>query len=178
MRLVDNHEITLMLGIVVEKRASTHPWAKWTWKPTAVFMDAEEDVHWKELVREENFIQYHAATLPLNLHRKETEALRLNLMLDQPELYVILQENDDHTSEFDFEPKLVTASSYDAQDYLDTGDDIIEKVAMPETVAAIVQAFVEQHHVEEEFKKRKRDRLNVEEQKFGKSPIFVPHTKH
>ncbi|MEO0911360.1 MAG: DUF3305 domain-containing protein, partial [Pseudomonadota bacterium] len=84
MRLVDNHEITLMLGIVVEKRASSHPWAKWTWKPTAVFMDAEEDVHWKELVREDSFIQYHAATLPLNLHRKETEALRLNLMLDQP----------------------------------------------------------------------------------------------
>ena len=49
---------------------------------------------------------------------------------------------------------------------------------MPEPIAAFIQAFVEEHHIEEKFIKRRRDRLNVEEQKFGKSPIFQTHTKH
>ena len=75
-------------------------------------------------------------------------------------------------------PRIVTASSYEAQDYHDAGDDIIEKIAMPEAVAAFVQAFVEEHHVDVEFIKRRRDRLNTEEQKFGKTPIFKTHTKH
>jgi hypothetical protein len=140
-------------------------------------MNAPQDAAWVEMVRDEGYVRYHAATLPLTLHRKETEALRLNLMLDQPELYVVLQEADEPGSPFPYLPHVVTASSYHAQDFHDAGEDIIEKVAMPEGVAALIQAFVEEHHVEEEFKKRRRDKLDVEEQKFGKTPIFTPRTR-
>ncbi|MBL4598006.1 MAG: DUF3305 domain-containing protein, partial [Rhizobiaceae bacterium] len=52
-----------------------------------------------------------------------------------------------------------------------------EKVAMPEAVAALIQAFVEEHHVDEKFIKRRRDKLDLEEQKFGKTPIFAQHPK-
>jgi hypothetical protein len=41
----------------------------------------------------------------------------------------------------------------------------------------LIQAFVEEHHVEEKFKKRRRDRLDVDEQIFGKNPIFTPRTR-
>jgi len=173
-----DREVSIPLGIVVEKRKSSHPWADWVWKPTAVFLNGSQDASWDILMSGDDFVQYHAATLSLTLHRKETEALRLNLMLDQPELYVVLQENEDAASEFPYVPLIVTASSYEAQDYHDAGDDIIEKIAMPEAVAAFVQAFVEEHHVDVEFIKRRRDRLNTEEQKFGKTPIFKAHTKH
>ncbi len=178
MTSISQREVSIPLGIIVEKRKSSHPWADWQWLPVAVFMNASKTASWEELVRDDNFVRYHAATLSLTLHRKETEALRLNLSLDQPELYVVLQENEDHQSEFPYLPQAVTASSYDAQDFHDAGDDIIEKVAMPDAVAAFIQAFVEEHHVEQEFKKRRRDRVDLEEQKFGKSPIFVSHTKH
>lgn len=177
MRTVENREVEISLGIIVEKRKSTHPWGDWIWKPVAVFMNAPEEASWSELIRGEDYIRYHAATLPLTLHRKETEALRLNLMLDEPELYVVLQENSDLSSDFPYVPHVVTASSYHAQDFHDAGDDIIEKVAMPDGVAALIQAFVEEHHEEQEFKKRRRDKLDVEEQKFGKVPIFTPRTK-
>jgi len=130
------------------------------------------------MVREDKLVRYHAATLNLNLHRKDTEALIINLMQDQPELYVVLQENEDASSEFPYLPHVVSASSYDAQDFDDAGDDIVEKVAMPEAVAAVIQAFVEEHHVEEKFIKRRRDKLNVEDQKFGKDPIFEKATRH
>lgn len=179
MTIIEQREISIPLGIVVEKRKSSHPWADWIWAPVAVFTNADPDACWVELVRKESVVRYHAATLEMTLHRKETEPLRNNLMLDEPELYVVLQENeDDETARaFPFAPHLVTASAYEAQDYLDAGDDIIEKVAMPEEVAALIQAFVDRHHVEEEFKKRKRDKLDVEEQKFGKIPIFIPRNR-
>lgn len=178
MKSIEHREVSLHLGIIVEKQKSTHAWGDWNWKPVAVFMTEPDDIEWAELTREETCVRYHAATLPLVLHRKETEALRLNLMLEQPELYVVLQENEDIQSEFPFVPTVVTASSYDAQDFHDAGDDIIEKVVMPEAVAAFIQAFVEEHHVEEKFIKRRRDRLNQEEQKFGKNPIFSDVTRH
>lgn len=177
MRTVEHREVTIPLGIIVEKRKSTHPWGDWIWKPVAVFMNAAEEASWVEMMRGDDYVRYHAATLPLTLHRKGTEALRLNLMLNEPELYVILQENADPEAAFPYVPHVVTASSYDAQDFHDAGDDIIEKVAMPEGVAALIQAFVEEHHVEEEFKKRRRDEVNMEEQKFGKTPIFTPRTR-
>lgn len=175
---ISNWEVTLPLGIVVEKRKSDHPWADWIWRPVSVFINGAADAEWKEIMSGENWVHYHAATLPLVLHRKDTEALCLNLMLDAPELYVVLQESDDLESEFPVIAHVVTASSYEAQDYHDAGDDIIEKVEMPEPVAAFIQAFVEEHHVEEVFIKRKRNKLNVEEQKFGKTPIFEDKTRH
>jgi len=178
VRSVEGREVSILLGIVVEKRPSSHPWADWIWKPVAVFMDDDVDAFWHELRRDGDLVQYHAATLALTLHRKETEALRQNLMLPEPELYVVLREAEDPASEFPYEAHLVTASSYDIQDYEDTGEDIVEKVAMPDPVAAFIQAFVEEHHQDEAFIKRKRDRLRPDEQKFGKTPIFKPHTKH
>jgi len=177
LRTVEYREVSIPLGIVVEKRKSTHPWGDWTWTPIAVFMNAKDDAEWVEMLRGDDYVRYHAATLPLTLHRKETEALRLNLMLPEPELYVVLQENDDAASSYPYVPHVVTASSYEAQDFHDAGDDIIEKVAMPEGVAALIQAFVEEHHVEEDFKKRRRDEVDIEEQKFGKTPIFTPRTR-
>lgn len=179
MRSVEEREVSLPIGIVVEKRKSKHPWADWNWKPVAVFIDAElAEIEPVRLLQGDDFEQFHAGTLPLNLHRKDTEALRLNLMLPEPELYVVLREDEEGETDLPYRPFMVTASSYDAQDFTDAGDDLIEKVAMPESVAAFIQAFVEEHHVEEEFKKRRRDRLNTEEQKFGKVPIYQNHTKH
>ena len=53
---------------------------------------------------------------------------------------------------------LVTASPFEAQDYADNGDDIVEKVPMPEGLVALVRDFVEAHHEEEVFHKRRRDK--------------------
>jgi hypothetical protein len=177
LNTIEKREVTIPLGIVVEKRKSTHPWGDWIWRPVAVFMNAAAGVSWAEMIRGDDFVRYHAATLPLKLHRADTEALRLNLMLDEPELYVVLQESEDRASAFPYKPHVVTASSYDSQDYDDASGSMVGKVAMPEPVAALIQAFVEQHHVEEEFQKRQRDKLDAVEQKFGKTPIFTPRNR-
>jgi len=45
---------------------------------------------------------------------------------------------------------------------------------MPAALKNVIQSFVEAHHVEEKFRKRARDEVDLEEQKFGKEPIFAP----
>ena len=67
---------------------------------------------------------------------------------------------------------MVTASPYEAQDYLDSGEEIVEAIPMPQRVSELVEAFCAYHHKEEAFVKRKRDKVKTEDLKFGKEPIF------
>lgn len=50
----------------------------------------------------------------------------------------------------------VTASAYEAQDYTDNGEDVVERVPMTEPLEAWIGEFVRQNHNEELFVKRKR----------------------
>jgi hypothetical protein len=43
------------------------------------------------------------------------------------------------------------------------GEDLVETAPMPEGLVAWVQAFVERHHVDQPFVKRKRKRVKGEE---------------
>ena len=53
----------------------------------------------------------------------------------------------------------------------EAGSNIVEPVPMPDSVRDAIAAFVTEHHVEEVFVKRKRDRANPES--FGRRPPSV-----
>ena len=163
-------QISMPIGVVVERRELQNRWQKVAWKPVGVLPGAAAVEGWKELVRGEGFIQYHAATLPLELHRKETLAYKTNLNNKPPRLYVVLRHDDDPASDHEVRPFRVTASPFEAQDYLDAGDDIIEGVAMPDGVIAWVNAFCDHHHVDEPFKKRKRKPHDPNQDAFSRKP--------
>ena len=160
----------MRMGIVVEWRAVDHPWQDHEWVPVAVLPGAADTDEWRELARGDGWIRYFAGTLPLELHRRETEAYKVNLSNVRPEIYVLLSEPDDPDAEHEIEPFLVTASPYDAQDYQDAGDEILEGVPIPEDVLAWIEDFVERHHVDEPFRKRKRKRYDPNEVGFGRRP--------
>ncbi len=61
-----------------------------------------------------------------------------------------------------FELVAVTADPAEGEAYTQNGDHLVEAVPMPETVRAVVEAFVAEHHVEQPFVKRKRDRADPE----------------
>ena len=44
---------------------------------------------------------------------------------------------------------------------------------MPPEIVEAIWEFLDAYHVETKFKKRRRDKLDLEEQKFGKEPIFL-----
>ena len=107
----------------------------------SVFLDAPAKADWRELRRGPGFIHYHAATLPLVLHRKETTGYRVNLANGVPSVYVVLRE--DPTASDPVQVHLVSASPFEVQAYGESGMETVERVAMPERLVALVQAFVE-----------------------------------
>ena len=146
------------LGVVVERRASRSPWQEWTWRPVSVIVGAPPiGTEWRELVCGDDWTQYHAANLPLELHRAETEAYLVNLSQKPPRIYVVLRPASG-SGPHAFRPLLITASPYEAESYLESGDEIVEGVTMPEPVIAWLRDFVDRHHVEQPFVKRKRSK--------------------
>ncbi len=147
--------VTMPVGVVVERQDIDNPWQKWRWRPVAVMTGEAPAAHGSELFRGEGFVRYFGGTLPLELHRKETEAYRRNLSNDPPTLYVALRSDSAVVGDMLYRPVEVTASPYIAEDLLD-GDDIVETLPMPDGLIAWVQAFIDRHHVDEPFIKRKR----------------------
>ena len=150
--------LTIPLGVVVQRSPGVTRWAQHVWKAVAILPGAAA-ADWKELRREGDAVEYHAATLPLELFRTDTEAYLGGLSSREPCIYVIMRDSE---TEAPLDIVLVTASPYEAQDYADTGEEIVEKVPMTEGLVALVRDFVEAHHEEEVFVKRKRDRKRVD----------------
>lgn len=157
--------IDIPLGVVVRRVPGVTRWAKWNWRAVAVLPGAGP-ADWVELRREGDAIEYHAATLPLTLWAVETEAYLTNLSDKIPAIYVVLR--DDSETDAPLDAVLVTASPYEGQDYADSGEEIVEKVPMSEGLIALVRDFVLEHHQDEEFIKRKRDRKRVDLVEDGK----------
>jgi hypothetical protein len=73
---------------------------------------------------------------------------------------VILRESDeDNPSDYEFIPFLATVCPYEAQAYMDSSEERVEVIAMPPDMTAWVATFVETHHVDQKFRKRRRDEV-------------------
>ena len=150
--------VRMALGVVVERRRSTSRWQDWSWRPVSVILGAPPvGPEWRELLRGESWTHYHAANLPLELHRSETSDYLLNLAQHPPRLYVVLRPAAG-PGPHPYRPLLITASPAEAEGYLSSGDEIVEGVPMPTAVIAWLREFVDRHHVERPFVKRKRDK--------------------
>ena len=147
--------VTLPVGVIVERREIDNPWQKWRWRPVAVLTGTAPATAGTELEHGPGFTRYFAGTLTLELHRKETEAYKRNLSNAPPSLYVALRADSACIGDLAYRPVAVTASPYLAEDLLD-GDDIVEALPMPEGLIAWTQDFIDRHHVDEPFVKRKR----------------------
>ncbi len=146
------------IGIVIERREIDNPWQDYVWSPVAAIVGAEPmdpTDEWLELRRGEDWVHYHAGTLTLELFPGETEGYRSNLSEDQPFIYVVLNPGEE-ADEPEVMPFLATACPYEAAGYTEDSEQIVEGVPMPPEVVAWVLDFVERHHVEAPFPKRKQ----------------------
>ena len=153
---------TMPLGVIVERREIDNPWQRHRWSVVGMFPGAREIDAPQVLRAQPGWVQYHAATLPATLHSGETEGYKRNLANAAPVVYVLLRPDDDAGvgvgGDDPPRPFLVTVCPYEAQDYLDAGDmdESVESVPMPDGLEAWVAAYVNAHHVDEPFHKRKR----------------------
>jgi len=161
--------VLIQIGVIVSRRQPSNAWSDPVWRARGVMLDIPAGPEWRELARGEGATQYLTTRAQLELFRKETEAYIANIESNDPALFVVLRESE--TDDAPVEVHLVTASPFEAQDYMDSSEETVDRVAMPEAVVEMVEAFIAQHHVEEKFRKRKRDEVDISQEKFGKEPI-------
>lgn len=158
MHSSDEKSISMPLGVVIRRVPGVTRWAAHVWQAVAVLPGAGH-ADWKEMRRDGEAVEYHAATLSLELFRTDTEAYLHGLSAKVPAIYVVMRPSE---GERPLDMVLATASPYEAQDYADTGEELVEKVPMPEGLVAWVREFVERHHQDEVFVKRRRDKKRVD----------------
>jgi hypothetical protein len=161
----------MRVGIVVEERHTDNKWQPVSWHAIAVLPGAPEVEAWHELRRADNWVQFHAVNLEIELFGKETEGYKYNLSNETPVVYVVLRDDEESTDERPM-PEIATVCPYEAQDYLDSGDELVEPVPMPDDIRRWVGRFVDEHHVDEKFHKRQRKRYDPEEVGFGRRPRY------
>ncbi len=145
---------TMPLGLLLERRKIDHPWQEYAWHVYGVLPGARDDAEWDLVSQDEKQTVYLAQTMTVELFQRETEGYKNNLESGQPAVFVVLRQGEEE-DERDVEPFLMTACPYEAADYLESGEEIVEAVPMPDGVRIWVENFVAEHHVEQKFKKRK-----------------------
>ena len=141
---------SIPVGVIVRRAPGVTRWAKVVWRAVGLIPFAGPG-HWQELRREGEVVDYHAGTASLTLWRTDTEAYLTALNGRPPSVFAILRPDRQRPSLL-----TVTASAFEAQDYADNGEDIVERLEMPEGLEAWIRDFVAQHHVDEAFVKRRR----------------------
>ncbi len=154
-----NQYKAMPLGVVLRRAPGVTRWAPWSWKAVSVLPGAGQ-AKWKLLREDACVTEFHAATVMLELHGAESEAYLTGLSDKIPAVYVVMRQSDNTDRPLDV--LLVTVSPYEAQDYADNGDDIVEKVPMPDGLIAWVRDFALAYHQQEEFVKRRRDRKRID----------------
>ena len=162
---------SLPLGIIIRRTPSVSRWVPFAWKVVAVIPGAGP-ADWQPLREEGEAVEFHAATVPLELHRADAEAYRAGLSTRTPAIAVVLRQDGGDRPEV----LLATASPYEAQDYQDGGDEQVELVPMTPGLIALIRDFVEAHHEEEAFVKRRRDRKRVDLVEDGIGDARIPQT--
>lgn len=143
----------MQIGVVLDRHASTHPWQDHFWRVGGLIAEGGPGGDWRLLHAAPDVSRFFAGVLPLELFAGECAGYRENLLSRQPSVYVVLRRDvDGH----ELAPILLTACPAEAQSYINSGDDIVEAVAMPRLVAAWVRAFVDRHPDDAPFVKRAR----------------------
>ena len=164
-----SHAVTIEVGVVVAREKIDHPWQDYRWRGERVPRRSREG----RLARAASGTGLHPSRgdAPARSASQGDDRLPRQLANGVPSVYVVLRE--DPTASDPVQVHLVSASPFEVQAYGESGMETVERVAMPERLVALVQAFVEEHHVEEPFVKRQRQRFADEGEQFGQEPIFV-----
>ncbi len=163
---------TMRVGIIVERRDIDSRWVDYTWEPVAVIPGAaplEDASEWTPLRQGDGWQHFLIGTLEIELFRRETEGYRANLSNTPPHVYVVLTRGTE-ADEPEIMPFLATVCPYEAESYTEGDEEIVEGVPMPDEIGAWVQQFIDSHHVDEPFKKRKNKPYDPRKGGFSRRP--------
>ena len=150
--------LSIPVGVVVDRIKAESQWIDYIWQPTAVLVGQPDVQPWTLLSGDNDRASFYAGSTSIDLYRSDTGNYRDNLLGDS-KLWVVLTPTD---SDPPYSLFMVTADPTEGEAQTETGVNLVEAVAMPDAVRALLDTFVAEHHVEQTFYKRKRDRANPE----------------
>jgi len=153
--------MSIPMGVVLRRRPGVTRWAKWAWSATAVLPNAGAG-GFKVLREDGDITDYHAATVPMDLHHTECDGYRTALMMTPPSVFVVLDKGENADNDHGIAVHTVTASADLALDWQDSAEMIVEPVAMPDEVVTLIRDFCEAHFEDVPFVKRKRDKKRID----------------
>ena len=145
----------IRVGVVVERRKAKNPWQEFLYRPISVLAGVPGAPPWTTISAEEDLTTFYAGDAMIEFHRTETANYRDNLASGAPLLWVILRPG---SGAMEFDLLCVTADPAEGEALTGAGNDLVESVPMPDAIQEIVRNFVAEHHVEQSFFKRERDR--------------------
>jgi hypothetical protein len=149
--------LRIAVGVIVERRKAASEWIDFIWRPAAVLAGMPEAKPWTLLNSHDDAASFYAGPAEVALYRSETSNYRDNLASGAPSLWVTLRPTG---TDPPYQIVRVTADPSEGESFTETGNDLVDAVPMPEAVRELVAEFVAEHHVEREFYKRKRDRVD------------------
>lgn len=146
-------EVAIEVAILAERRPGVTIWQSHVWRAIAVLEQAPPVPAWTMLRAEGGREVFFAGTATVTLHRTDTPNYKDNLEAADPLIWVVLRDTPGGMT-----IQAVTVDPGEAEIYTEGPTDLVEALPMPPGLLAILASFVETHHVEREFHKRKRDR--------------------
>ena len=143
------------MGVVVERHKASSTWLDFICRPVSVLAGVPAAEPWTVIRSEGDVTTLYAGEAVIELHRTETANYRDNLASGTPQLWVVLRPAE---GEMGFDLLFVTADPAEGEALTGAGNDLVETVPMPALIIEIVESFIADHHVEQSFFKRERDR--------------------
>lgn len=142
----------LRVSVLAARRPPVTRWGNAALRPCAV-LPQEPAVAQNTLLTSDGGMEtWYLGGRDMVLYSGDTSHHKDNLLSGRPSIWVTIRGNDPATAEV----INVTADPYEGEGYASDLDLIVEAVPMPISIRQVVKDFVEGHHVEMPFKKRKR----------------------
>ncbi len=169
-------EISCNVDIILERKKSRHPWADFVWSGVDVVSPSTGNGRWQLVEEGAEVSRFRFGPVALTLHRRMGEAYDANFQTGEPALWMMLDDELGET--VPYKVRAVTADPYEALGFQDSAEGLVARIPMPPDILHWAIAYVSQMPDPEKFKKRRRDGIRLEEQKFGKVPIFEQGGRH
>ena len=143
------------VGIVTMSRKPVSRWARRGFAPHEVLADLPATEPGTRLTPPGDVETYYAGDFAITLYSGETAHYRDNLIA-KPSLWVSMRP-DVSTGVM-----IVTADPYEGEALAGDIGFVVEAVPMPDAIREWIHGFIEMHHVEQVFEKRKRKRADPE----------------
>jgi hypothetical protein len=103
--------------------------------------------------------RYYLGAANVSLHTMETANYRDNLASGMPKFWVVMRQDPVDQS---LSLVAVTADPAEGEAHSQSEANLVDTAPMSAELASALAVFVEEHHVEREFYKRKRDRADLD----------------